>query len=293
MMTFVEVVRKSSFTLAAHSLGISRALVSRHVTDLEMNLGVRLLNRTTRSISLTEAGQRHFDFSSRILSEMFEEEESISNRNEEAEGRLGVIVPKWIGNLDIADVVASFCVEYPKIRMELVLGGMSQKSYDFIERGFDVALLTRAVPDSLVKVKKVATLHYVVVGAPALIAQHGAEMSLRDLMTVPCLVQSADPTWRFQSVEGEPINVKVNSVFASNSYLVLRRAALKGLGLALLPRQVVLSDLESGQLVEVLDDARIPERPLYAAYAPGGAPPRKVRCFIDYLTHWFRRHPVA
>lgn len=293
MTTFVEVVNKSSFTVAARALAISRALVSRHITDLEMHLGTRLLVRTTRSISLTEAGKSYFDFCSRILTEITSEEESIISRNDEVEGRLSVIVPKWIGNREVADAAAAFCQAYPKIRMELMLGRLTEKTYDFIERGFDVALQTHALPDSLVKVRKIATIHYAAVASPDTIERCGLPQSPRDFATLPCVIQSADPIWRFEPDAAEPTNVKVNNVFSSNAHLVLRRAVLNGLGFGMLPKQVVREDLEDGSLVEVLQEAKLPDRPLFASYAPGGPPPRKVRCFTDFLSDWFKQHPLA
>ena len=292
MSTFVQVVKKASFTTAARSLSISRALVSRHITDLESNLGVRLLNRTTRSVSLTESGQSYFDFCMRVLSEIAAEEAAISGRNQEAEGTLSVIVPKWIGTQDIADAVTSFCLEFPKITVSLTLGGMSQRTYDFIERGFDVALQTKDIPDSLVKVKKVASIRYTIVASPAFIAEHGPLTDPRVFEKVPCAVQVGDPTWRLYR-DGESLAIKVNAAFSSNAYLVLRKAALKALGAAMMPHSVVANDLKEGQLIELMPELLLPERPLYAVFAPGDAPPKKVRCFVTFLTNWFRAQPLA
>ena len=292
MSTFVQVVKKASFTTAARSLSISRALVSRHITDLETNLGVRLLNRTTRSVSLTESGQSYFDFCLRVLNEIEAEESAISGRNQEAEGTLSVIVPKWIGTQDIADAVTSFCLEYPKITVSLTLGGMSQRTYDFIERGFDVALQTKDIPDSLVKVKKVASIRYVVVASPAFIAEHGPVTEPRALEKIPCVIQVGDPSWRFYH-DGESVAVKVQAAFSSNAYLVLRKAALKALGVAMVPHSIVAEDLDTGRLIELMPQMLLPERPLYAVFAPGDAPPKKVRCFVTFLTNWFRAQPLA
>ena len=146
MNTFSQVVKQKSFTTAARSLGISRALVSRHITDLEAHLGVRLLNRTTRSINLTEAGASYYEFCNRVIGEIIQAEGAILGRAKEAEGPLSVIAPKWIGSLEVADAVLAFAKRYPKITVDLELGGMSQRTYDFIERGFDVALQTEEHP---------------------------------------------------------------------------------------------------------------------------------------------------
>jgi len=291
MSTFVQVVKKASFTTAARSLSISRALVSRHISDLESNLGVRLLNRTTRSVSLTEPGQSYFDFCVRVLGEISAEEANISGRNQEAEGTLSIIVPKWIGTQEIADAVTSFSLEYPKINVSLTLGGMSQRTYDFIERGFDIALQTKDIPDSMVKVKKVASIRYVVVASPGFIAGHEPVTDPRAFEKLPCAVQMADPSWRFFQ-DGAPLAVKVHAAFSSNAYLVLRKAALKGVGVAMVPHSIVAQDLKQGSLIELLPELLLPERPLYAVFAPGDSPPKKVRCFITFLTNWFRPYPT-
>jgi len=131
-----------------------------------------------------------------------------------------------------------------------------------------------------------------VAASPAFIKQHGAPETPKDLASYPCVVQTNDPVWRFVDKAGKPIHVKVTSAFASNAYLVLRRAAMKGIGVGLLPRQVVAEDLKSGDLVELIPAANIPERPLYAAFAPGKDVPLKVRCLTNFLVDWFREHPI-
>ena len=228
----------------------------------------------------------------RVLNEIAAEESAISGRNQEAEGTLSVIVPKGIGTQDIADAVTSFCLEYPKITVSLTLGGISQRTYDFIERGFDVALQTKDIPDSLLKVKKVASIRYVIVATPAYIIEHGPVTDPRSLERVPCAVQTSDPTWKFMQ-DGQVVNVKVHAAFSSNAYLVLRKAVLKGIGVGMIPHSVVADDLASGTLIELLSEVLLPERPLFAVFAPGDSPPKKVRCFIAFLTNWFRQMPMA
>lgn len=294
MTTYVQVVKNESFISAARTLGISRSLVSRHIAELETHLGMRLLNRTTRSISMTEAGRDYYEFCSRVLDDIQSIEGEIIERNHEAEGALAVIVPKWIGSLDIADAVTAFSRAHPKIRVSLELGGMSSKTYDFIERGFDVALQTREIPDSLVKVRRIATLKYALVATPVFLEQCGRPEHPADLAKMACIAQTYDQTWRFDGgdAEGE-IKVRGDVVFSSNTYLVLRKAVLADLGLGLLPLQLVHTDIENGALEQVMPKFPPPERPLYAMIAPGGPPPRKVRAFTDFLANWLKDHPLA
>jgi DNA-binding transcriptional LysR family regulator len=149
MKSFVSVVRHESFAGAARALGISRALVSRHIADLELQIGIRLVNRTTRSVSATEAGKKYLQFAQRILTEIAEEDASMVAMRENAEGELSVVSPKWIGSLDLGDAVAAFASEHPKIHVRLELGGLSERTYDFIEEGYDIAFHTKNLRDLL------------------------------------------------------------------------------------------------------------------------------------------------
>src|SRR5882757_1347466 len=156
MKSFVSVVKHESFAGAARSLSISRALVSRHIADLERQLGIRLVNRTTRSVTLTEAGRKYYDFAHRILNDIEEEDAAMTALREKAEGELTVVSPKWIGSLDLGDAVAAFAIEHPKVRVRLELGGLSDHTCNFVEEGYDIAFHTKNLRDSSVMVKKVA-----------------------------------------------------------------------------------------------------------------------------------------
>ena len=291
MATFVEVVKSASFTTAARARGISRALVSRQIADLETHLGVNLLTRTTRSLKLTEAGRKYYEFCSRILSEIGAAEEKIAGQTKAVEGPLAIIAPKWIGNLDLADAVADFCLAFPRVLADLTLGGMNAKTYDFIEQGFDVAIHTRSIRNSRIKVKRIATIRFCLCASPTYLEQHRPPASPRDLLEHACVVQTSDPIWYFG--KGKPgTKMKVPRAFSSNSYLVLRSAAIKSLGIALLPYRTVRDDLRDGTLVELLKGQSIPERSLYAAFAPGAPLPEKVHIFVDHLADWFRKYPL-
>ena len=291
MNTFVQVVRSGSLTMAAQSLGISRPLVSRHLAVIEEQLGVELIRRTTRAIHLTPLGRKHFHFCEKVLKDLRAEESSIVSLHQAAEGGLRVISPKWIGSLDIADAVASFAQAQPKIRVELHLGGLSIRTYDFLAHGFDVALQTKHIPDSSVIAKKVASLEFAVCAAPSYLAAHAEPVSLVDLKNHSCLIQMNEPAWHFGT--GRRVKtVKVPTNFAANSFRVLHHGALSGIGIALLPRRIARADLKSGDLVEILRDIPVPDRPLYAVFAPGERAPRKIREFVDFLTHWFVEHPM-
>ncbi|MBL4811484.1 MAG: LysR family transcriptional regulator [Rhodobacteraceae bacterium] len=291
MRSFVSVVNKGSYTQAAVFLGTSRALVSRHILDLEEKLQVRLLHRTTRSITLTDDGRNYFEFCERILTEIKETEEAMSDRMRSAQGNLAVVAPKWIGNHDIADAATSFALEYPNINLKLSLGGMAPNAYDFIEQGYDVALHTRRLPDSLIRAKLIASIEFILCAAPSYLDNNPEIKTPDDLLQHKGVIQSNDPVWRLEQ-DGDIIKARVQKVFSSNTYVVLRNAALKGLGLAMMPLPLVREDLKAGTLRQVLTEFAIEDRPLFAAFAPGNITSMKVRLFIDYLADWLREHPI-
>lgn len=292
MKSFVAVARCESFAVAARNLAISRALVSRHIADLEKQVGIRLLNRTTRSVTLTEPGRGYLEFCRRILAEIEDQDANMSGMRENAEGDLSVISPKWIGSLDLGDAVATFAVDHPRIHVRLELGGLSERTYNFVEEGYDIAFHTKNLRDSAITVKKIAPLHFALCAAPDYLARRGAPQTPANIATHDCLVHVNDPVWHFthgtQKFNQKPHKV----VFSSNTYLVLQKAALRGMGLAVLPVRSVYPEIKSGHLQVILPEYPLPVRPLYAVYAPGRHVVRKVRVFVDFIAEWFREHPA-
>jgi DNA-binding transcriptional LysR family regulator len=292
MKSFVATVEKRSFSAAASALGHSRALVSRHVADLEQLLGTRLLNRTTRSVSLTETGQRYFLFCRRILDDIRNEESSIAGLVERAEGPLNIVAPKWIGNLDVGDAVAAFAATHPKIKVRFELGHHYRGTHEFVDEGFDVSFQTKPIVDSSIVVKRVATLAYVLCASPAYLRQHGEPQNVTDLARHQALVHVNEPAWQLRNGTQNK-RIKMQEItFSSNTFLVLRNATCSGLGIALMPLGSVSGLLAAGTLRLVLPRCRIPDRPLYVAHAPGSGKVERVRCFVNFISQWFKRHPM-
>jgi DNA-binding transcriptional LysR family regulator len=295
MQSFVEVIRLGSFSEAAKILGLSRALISRHITDLEKRLSVRLLTRTTRRITLTEAGAEHFNFCQRIIKEIEEKETSLKQTQREPAGSLKILAPKSLTTLALGDAIASFATASPHLSISLMLDDLSFRSYDFIERGFDVAVHTTPIRESSLVARKIATLRWLLCASPEYLKRQGEPRVPRDLTRHQCLVHlNSDPSdrvWRLRDTTGLA-SVKVQGPFASNSVLVLRKAALESLGIAILPVYCVKEDLKSGALREVLADYPIPIHPLSLVWAPGRETPKKIRHLADFLADWFRKHPV-
>jgi DNA-binding transcriptional LysR family regulator len=294
MRSFVGVGRHGSFSQAARHLGISGSLVSRHVSELENQLGLRLVNRTARTVTLTSVGRRYFDFSSRIIEEIEAEDEALRGIHDRPEGPLAVICPKWIGNLDLGEAIADFAVDHPKIHVRFEIGGMSDRTFDFLDKGYDIAFHTRDLRDSTLLVRRVAGIDYVLCAAPSYLKTAPALIDPTSIGEHDCLLHINDPIWNLRHDGDEQLRLKVvSTVYSSNSYLTLRKAALRGRGIALMPLRTVMADLEDGSLVRVLPEYDGPARSLYAVHSPGSHTMRKVRVFLDYISAWFRKHPLS
>lgn len=292
MRSFVTVASVGSFSGAAKELGTSGSLISRHVADLEKQIGVRLVNRTARSVSLTELGMRYSRFAQRVLDEIDQEDASIAELHDRAEGTLSVICPKWIGGLDLGDAVAAFSAAHPKITVRFELGGMSDRTYDFLESGFDVAFHTRDLRDSSVRLKKVASLPFVLCAARSYLRRRGELTGPNDLASHDCLVHVNDPVWRIGHGYESTLHKIRNVVFQSNSYIALQKAAVHGRGIALLPHRPAYDDLMNGALQVLLPELGVPDRSLYAIYGPAQHTARKVQVFLDFMTRWFADNPI-
>lgn len=293
MRSFVGVGDEGSFSRAARRLGISGSLVSRHVAELEKHLNIRLVNRTARAVSLTAAGLRYHEFAHRVLNDLDAEDAALRGMRERAEGPLAVICPKWIGNLDLGEAIADFSVAHPRITVKFEVGGMSERAFDFLDQGYDVAFHTRDLRDSTMLVRKVADIDFVLCASPKYIQSHKPLTSPHELGEHDCLVHINDPIWHLSSI-GEEYHAKVpEAAYSSNSYLTLRYSAVRGRGLALMPYRTVAADLAAGELVRVLPNYDGPARSLYAVHSPGTQTLRKVRVFLDYITAWFTRNPMT
>lgn len=292
MRSFVCVAHSNSFVEAARALGISGSLVSRHVAELEKQVGIRLANRTARSVTMTDAGAKYAGFAARILEEMDEEDAALRGMRDKPEGPLSIICPKWIGNLDVGDAIAAFAVRYPKIQIRFEVGGMSDRPHEFLERGYDIAFHTKQVRDSGVMIKKFADLEFVICAAPSYVESAAALDTLGDLLNHDCLVHTNYPIWHLRE-QGRMVSVKLTDpAYISNSYLTLQKVALAGRGVAMLPIGPMAGELGDGRLVKVLPGIDVPSRSLYAIYAPGRHTLARVRLFLEFISDWFRHHPV-
>jgi DNA-binding transcriptional LysR family regulator len=278
---FVRVVEDRGFAAAARSLGITTSAVSKGVGRLEASLGTRLLHRTTRHVSLTEAGATFYQRCLRILAEIEAAEEAVSRLRSGPRGTLRVSAPMSFGQLHVAPVIPEFLERYPEVRIDMTL---NDRVVDLVEEGFDLAIRIGRLADSSLVARKVAPSRRVICGAPAYFDRRGVPAHPRDLVHHDCLVYTyqAQPEWTLRDGKSE-LKVAVTGRFRANNGDVLHTAALAGAGIALLPTFIVGDDLRAGTLRSVLDDYECKETAVFAVYPPSRNPSPKVRAFVDFL----------
>jgi len=288
---FVRVAECGSFSQAAQRLHASKSVVSRQVGALEADLGVRLLHRTTRALTLTEAGRSYFERASRILADLEEANASVGHLQAMPRGRLRVNAPMSFGFLHLAPAVPDFLGRYPDVEVEMT---MNDRYVDLVEEGFDVAVRIGNLDDSSLVARRLAPSRRVVCAAPDYLARHGAPASPDDLKHHECLCYSnvgLPQAWRFHTADGRPWLVDVNGRLHANNGDALRAAALKGLGCAILPTFIVGGDLQSGALVAVLESFVPQDSAVHAVYPHSRHLSPKVRAFVDFLAERFGPSP--
>ncbi|MCG8436367.1 MAG: LysR family transcriptional regulator, partial [Gammaproteobacteria bacterium] len=263
MAIFAAVVETTGFSAAARRLEISKSAVSKAVNRLEDRLGVRMLHRTTRKISLTEAGEVYYGFARSALSEADAAEDAVVNLSRRPRGKLRVTAPMSLSIMHLACLIPGFMQKNPGIQVDLVLG---DEVKDLIEGGFDMAIRIGHLRSSSLVARKISSMHAVVCATPEYLTKHGEPRTPTELMEHNCLLFSylRDPhEWRFIGPNG-PASVRVSGNYQANNSLVLRTAALRSLGIARVPLYVVGADLAAGKLVEVLPDYKLESPPIYA-----------------------------
>ncbi|MFO1516083.1 MAG: LysR family transcriptional regulator [Lysobacterales bacterium] len=287
MQLFARVVETGSYTAAAEQLEISRALASKLVQALEDQLGVRLLHRTTRRLSLTEAGQNYYQRVAEILAQLAEAEAEAAELQLEPRGRLRVSAPMSFSILHLGAALADFQRKYPRVELEL---NLNDRVVDLVEDGFDLAIRIGRLADSSLVARRLAGSQIVAVAAPAYLAWHGMPSHPDDLAHHNCLDYTLSPRrdeWQFARGE-ERVNVRVRGNLHVNNGDMIALAAAQGLGVALSPAFIVHDALRRGDLVRVLPEWQLPDIGVYAVYPAGRSLPAKTRSLIDFLAERFR-----
>ncbi|WP_261844456.1 LysR substrate-binding domain-containing protein [Aliamphritea ceti] len=276
---FVAVAEQGSFTLASQQLGISTAQVSRQVTALEKRLATKLFYRTTRKVSLTEAGEVYYQHCRQVLDGLEEAERALSHLQSTPRGKLKITAPTTYGESKITPLLNNFMIRYPELEVHCRL---SNQKVDLVEAGFDLAIRLGQLEDSSMMAKRLATRKLHVCAAPEYINKYGEPDNPEQLAEYNCL-QGNLGYWRFAD-NGLEKNVRVTGSLHCNSGQVLLDAALKGLGLVQLPDYYVQRFMEQGLLKELLIKYQPADEGIWALYPHNRHLSPKVRVLVDYLS---------
>ena len=287
MQAFATVVDAGSFVKAAEALAASKAAVSRYVADLETRLGVRLLHRTTRRLSLTEEGQVFYARCKELLAGVDEAEAEITSSSGEASGLARINVPVTFGIRHLAPLWGPFMQAHPKVALDITL---SDRVVDLVDEGYDLAVRIATLPSSMLISRRLATTRLVLCASPEYLRSNGEPRSPQDLADHRVLAYtylSTKDEWRFEGPDGA-VSVKTQPGLHSNSGDTCRAVALAHQGVILQPTFLVGDDLAAGTLVELMPNYRSIELGIYAIYPTRKHVAAKVRVLIDFLVEAFR-----
>ncbi|MGA8262359.1 MAG: LysR family transcriptional regulator [Arenicellales bacterium] len=290
MRTFAAVAGEGSFSRAAERLDMSPQLASKYVALLEDRLGVRLLNRTTRRLSLTEAGRAYFDRVRQVLADIDEMEHAVGDLTGRARGILRINAPMSFGQHHLTPAIAEYQTAQPEVEVELTL---NDRFVDIVSEGFDVAIRIGKLEESSLVARRLAPVELAVCGAPEYFRRRGVPETPEDLAGHDCLRYAYAPDfyrWRFER-GGRTHNVRINGTFSSNNGDALRAAAVAGKGIIFQPRFIVDEEIRAGRLETVLDDYHGETLYIHAVYAHRQYLSAKVRTFVDFLAGYLGTPP--
>lgn len=282
MRTFAVVVTEGSFTAAARRLNMTTKLASKYVRQLEEKLGAQLLNRTTRSISLTETGRAYFDRCQPLLDQFDELEAIVRDQQTELAGSIRITAPTGYGASHLTTALEPFLTKNPKVTVDLHL---TDRRVSIIEEGFDLAIRLSNLEDSSLIAKKVRPMRVVACVAPSYISRHGKPDHPKALASHNCLVSTSavnGNAWRFH-IKGKPLIVKVSGSFSADSPRALAEITRRGLGISLVPLYAVEPWIADGSIQILFEENEASEIGVYALYPSKKHIPARVRALIDYL----------
>lgn len=282
MAVFARVVETNGFSAAARSLGVSKSAVSKDITQLEDHMGVRLLQRTTRRLALTDAGTAFYERCARVVAEAEEAERALSQLQVSPRGLLRLSAPVGFGVAHLSGVLAEFQSEYPEVQIDLQL---ADRLVDLVEEGFDMAVRISRLQDSSLVARKLCPMPLHLVATPQYLAQKGFPAEPRDLSHHNCLLYSyaaSGDTWPFRLGDRD-LSVHVHGNLRTNNGDLILAAVLAHQGVAILPEYMIGERMCRGELVEVLAECRLPASAVYAIYPHSRHLSTKVRVMVDLL----------
>lgn len=286
MQTFVKVVELGSFTRAAEALAQSRTMATMHVARLEEGLGVRLLNRTTRRLSLTEPGTAYYERCAALLAEIESLEESLEAMTERPRGVVKISAPVSFGANHLAPPLAEYLARFPEVRLDV---NLNDRIVDLVEEGYDLAIRISRLGDSSLVARRIATTRMLACASPAYLERRGAPATPADLAGHDCLgytYSGSGGVWTFEGPRGtEEVRVRAETV--ANNGDLLSVLAARGHGIVLMPAFMAPAHLETGALVEVLPGYTAGELGIFAVYPSRKYLSAKVRTLVEYLSDYF------
>jgi DNA-binding transcriptional LysR family regulator len=290
MRTFVAVADTQSFTGAGKRLGRSKALVSKHVGELEERLGVRLINRTTRSVQVTEIGRAYYERARALIAEFESLEEAIKAESGQPRGRLRITAPQTLGEMELIEMLNAFRARFPSLDVEVFL---ADRLVDLISEGFDLAIRVTTLQDSTLIARKLCDVRLLLCASPAYLTKNGTPRTPQDLTQTDCIVDSNirwRDSWRFGPAGSENV-VRVEPCLTVNSATAVHQALRLGHGVGFIPEFAVARDLREGRLVTLFENETMQSLGIYLVYPHRMHLSAKVRAFIDFTANWYTPEP--
>ena len=287
MKTVVAVVETHSFTAASERLGMSKALVSKYVGEVESSLGIRLFNRTTRQLALTDAGRSYYEHSLNLLEQFSAMVDNVTGEQTSPRGLLRISAPVTFGEMKLSPIMPKFLQMYPELNVEVKV---TNNAIDMVEEGIDVRLRIGGVADSNMIARHIRTFPLILCASPAYIEKHGMPATPEDISKHACIIDSnfrVGKQWPVISKNGDATTINVNSNIAVNSPKAVQEIAMAGGGIAMIPEFIVEEAIKAGSLISILPDYTTLEFGLFAIYPHRKYVSRKVRCFIDFVLEEF------
>ena len=285
MRSFRAVVETGSFTAAGKRMARTKAMISRQINELETDLNIRLINRTTRKLSITEIGQSYYQQCCRLLDDLDEVENALQRGHSQAKGLLRINAPQTFGELYLIDAINAFIETYPEVKIDLQL---NDRYVDIVEEGFDLGIRIAHLNDSSLIARKLGSIRIIVCASGEYLRHNASPETPADLAQHTCIVDSnvnQKTVWPFTNGE----RIAVNGILQANSAVAVRKAILAGLGIGRCPSFAIQDDINSGRLIPLLDNYEPEARDLCAIYPHRKHLAAKVRLFVDFIADYFKK----